>query len=56
MLFLGSSFVKSCLPKMIQLWSSAFPDGVDTDAEKGRGSLKTWQKTLENRAGVLCCK
>lgn len=51
---IGPSFVKGCLPKMIQLWSSVFPDGPDVDAEKGRGSLKSWQRTLENRAGAIC--
>ena len=54
--FQGPSFVKSCLAKMVQLWSSVFPDGPDIDAEKGRGSLKTWQRTMENRAGALCCE
>lgn len=41
---------------MLQIWSSVFPaNNKDVDAEQSRGNLKTWQLTLENRAGALCC-
>ena len=42
---------------MLQIWSSVFPaNAKDADLERSVGSLKTWQLTLENRAGALCCK
>lgn len=52
---LGPSFIRSCIPDMLQIWSSVFPaNNKDVDAEQSRGNLKTWQLTLENRAGALC--
>ena len=51
---LGSEFIESSLSKILTLWTSSFPSMKDTDAEKGKGNLKSWQLTLKIRAGALC--
>ena len=52
----GPEFIETSLPKILTLWTSSFPSKKDMDAEKGKGNLKSWQLTLENRAGALCCE
>lgn len=51
---LGSTVVKSVLPRLLLLWRNSFPKSIkDFDAEKLRGDLFTWQVMLEGRAGAL---
>ncbi|XP_065200390.1 HEAT repeat-containing protein 5B isoform X2 [Planococcus citri] len=51
---LGSSVVRSLLPRMVLLWRNSFPrSNKELDSEKARGDAFTWQVTLEGRGGAL---
>jgi len=51
---LGTSFVRSLLPRLMLIWKNSFPrTSKDLDSEKSRGDAFTWQITLENRTGAL---
>lgn len=51
---LGTSFVRSFLPRLLLIWKNSFPrNNKDLDSEKSRGDAFTWQITLENRSGAL---
>ena len=51
---LGTSFVRSLLPRLQLIWKNSFPrNSKDLDSEKSRGDAFTWQITLENRTGAL---
>ncbi|XP_002158974.1 HEAT repeat-containing protein 5B isoform X1 [Hydra vulgaris] len=52
---LGPSFAKKNLPSMLDLWMSVFSfEKSDPNVDKGKGNVKTWQLTIENRANALC--
>uniref|UniRef100_A0A0N4VTA2 HEAT repeat-containing protein 5B n=1 Tax=Haemonchus placei TaxID=6290 RepID=A0A0N4VTA2_HAEPC len=51
---MGSPIVKENMPRIIQLWRTAFPRSTkEAEAEKGRGDAFSWQCALEQRAGAL---
>ncbi|VDM62668.1 unnamed protein product [Angiostrongylus costaricensis] len=50
----GSPGVKESMPRIVQLWRTAFPRSIkEAEAEKGRGDAFSWQCALEQRAGAL---
>ncbi|PIO74421.1 hypothetical protein TELCIR_03585, partial [Teladorsagia circumcincta] len=51
---MGSPIVKENMPRIIQLWRTAFPRSTkEAEAEKGRGDAFSWQCALEQRSGAL---
>lgn len=51
---MGSPVVKENMPRIIQLWRTAFPRSTkEAEAEKGRGDAFSWQCALEQRSGAL---
>lgn len=51
---LGTSLVRSLLPRLLLLWKNSFPrNSKELEWESNRGDQLTWQITLENRAGAL---
>ncbi|EYB85149.1 hypothetical protein Y032_0303g1878 [Ancylostoma ceylanicum] len=51
---MGTPVVKENMPRIIQLWRTAFPRSTkEAEAEKGRGDAFSWQCALEQRAGAL---
>lgn len=53
----GPSVVKHFLPRMVVMWTDAFPGtSKESEQEHHKGDGFTWHVTLESRAGALCCK
>ncbi|WKY11159.1 hypothetical protein Q1695_003033 [Nippostrongylus brasiliensis] len=51
---MGSPVLKENMPRIIQLWRTAFPRSTkEAEAEKGRGDAFSWQCALEQRSGAL---